>query len=81
MGRDRDALSDGECLDGLLDAIGELEKELDNLQAGPNELNVFEVLGITNTEIRHSNVIAWLMRPDGSHGLGDAVLSRLIGSE
>lgn len=70
MGRDRDALSDGECLDGLLDAIGELEKELDNLQAGPNELNVFEVLGITNTEIRHSNVIDWLMRPDGSHGPG-----------
>lgn len=78
MGRDRDTLSDGECLDSLLGAVEELEKELADLQTGTNELNVFEVLGITNTEIRHSNVIAWLMRPGGSHGLGDAVLSRLI---
>ena len=78
MGRDRDALSDGERLDGLLSAIEGLEKELADLQAGSSELNVFEVLGITNTEIRHSNVIAWLMRPGDSHGLGDAVLSGLI---
>ena len=79
MGINRNGLCDGECLDGLLGAIEELEMELADLQAGPNELNVFEVLGITNTEIRHSNVIAWLMRPGGSHGLDDAVLSRLIG--
>lgn len=79
MGNGPDKRDDGQCLDDLLSAIAGLELELEELDAKSNGLNVFEVLGITNTEIRHSNVIAWLMRPGDSHGLGGAVLSGLIG--
>lgn len=78
MGRERDKRTNKQCLDDLLEAIVGLEEELAALAADSEALNVFEVLGITNTEIRHSNVIAWLMRPKGNHGLGGAVLSALI---
>ena len=74
-----DKHGDRQCLDDLLTAIVDLEHELEEQGAKSDGLNVFEVLGITNTEIRHSNVIAWLMRPGDSHGLGGAVLSELIG--
>lgn len=35
------------------------------------EVNVFDVLKIADAEIRHSNVLAWLLDPNQSHGLGD----------
>lgn len=78
MAREHDSRSDGQCLDDLLSAIEGLEQELEAMRSDGDELNVFEVLGITNAEIRDSNVIAWLMRPAGCHGLGGRVLSALI---
>ena len=41
-------------------------------------LNIFDVLGISRTEIRHSNMLAWLMDPRENHGLGDAVLRGML---
>ena len=35
----------------------------------PREFNVFDVLRNADYEIRHSNVIAWLLQPDDTHGL------------
>jgi hypothetical protein len=64
--------------------ISELKKllldshRLDRLASYRNEVNIFDVLKITNTEIRHSNMLAWLLDPMENHGLGDAVLKRLI---
>ena len=29
----------------------------------------FDVLQVADVEIRHSNVLAWLLAPDGTHGL------------
>ena len=78
MTKERDNRSNKQCLDDLISAIEGLEQELEALRADGEALNVFEVLGITNTEIRHSNVIAWLMRPNGNHGLGGCVLAALI---
>jgi PD-(D/E)XK nuclease superfamily len=40
--------------------------------------NVFEVLGAVKQEIRHSNLLAWLMRPAESHGLSDYPLRRFL---
>lgn len=40
--------------------------------------NAFDVLRYSDYEIRHSNVLAWLLRPDGTHGLGDAFLKRFV---
>lgn len=38
------------------------------------KFNTFEVLGIAEMEIRHSNVLAWLFNPQESHALGDSFL-------
>ena len=38
------------------------------------EFNLFDVLGISRREIRHSRVLAWLLNPRGTHGLGDLFL-------
>lgn len=58
------------------DDINRLEKDdkFCELAEKTKRLNVFEVLGITKTEIRHSNFLAWLLDPKGAHGLGDRFL-------
>lgn len=43
-----------------------------------NKFNVFDVLKLENFEIRHSNMLAWLLDPNENHGLGDKVLLGLI---
>ena len=40
--------------------------------------NLFDILKITRTEIRHSNMLAWLLNPNENHGLGDSVLHGFI---
>lgn len=40
--------------------------------------NVFETLGIINNEIRHSNVLAWLLNPNENHGLGDVFIKKFV---
>src|SRR6516225_1413907 len=41
-------------------------------------LNIFEAAGMHRQEIRHSNFLAFLLNPQGTHGLGDAFLKRVI---
>lgn len=38
------------------------------------EFNAFDVLRYSDYEIRHSNVLAWLLTPGETHGVGDAFL-------
>lgn len=42
--------------------------------------NVFDVLRYSEYEIRHSNVLAWLLTPGETHGLGDKFLRRFLES-
>ncbi len=51
---------------------------LDELQKLGNRFNLFDVLKICRTEIRHSNVLAWLLSPNESHNLGDAFIKKLL---
>ena len=51
---------------------------LDRLSNWTNKFNVFDVLKISRAEIRHSNVLAWMMNPNENHGLGDSVLRGFI---
>lgn len=51
---------------------------LDQLESRVNEFNAFETLGLVSTEIRHSNMLGWLMSPKENHGLGDLFLKKLI---
>ena len=40
--------------------------------------NPFDVLQVADREIRHSNVLAWLLRPGGTHGIGGRFLRALV---
>ena len=50
------------------------ESRLTELKTLLTEFNLFDVLGVSKAEIRHSRIIAWLLDPHGSHGLGDTLL-------
>lgn len=49
--------------------------EIESLIGG---FNLFSVLGFEYGEIRHSNALAWLFDPKGSHGLGSRFLQRWL---
>lgn len=53
-------------------------RELRDLEKKIRPFNVFDVLKSAHNEIRHSNVLAWLLDPDGSHGLQDLFLRRWL---
>ena len=51
---------------------------LDKLSEWTGKFNLFDVLKISRAEIRHSNVLAWLLNPNENHGLGDSILRGFI---
>lgn len=51
---------------------------LDALREWTDRVNIFEVLKISRTEIRHSNMLAWLLDPNENHGLGSTFLQAFI---
>src|SRR3989338_7362051 len=53
--------------------------DLELLEARIREFNPLRVLNIVNYEIRHSNILSWLLSPDENHGLGDKFLKKMIG--
>lgn len=52
--------------------------KLEELSAKLSIFNILKVLRIEQAEIRHSNVMAWLLNPQKSHGLGQAFLRRVL---
>ena len=48
-------------------------------QAKRREFNAFDVLRYAEYEIRHSNVMAWLLDPGETHGVGRAFLEWFLG--
>lgn len=50
----------------------------EQIEAKLSDFNAFETLGVVNTEIRHSNVLAWLLNPRENHGIGDVFIKKLI---
>lgn len=51
---------------------------LDELLPWTGKFNIFDVLKISRTEIRHSNTLSWLLDPTENHGLGDAFLKSIF---
>lgn len=43
-----------------------------------NRFNPFKILQVDNYEIRHSNVLGWLMDPSGNHNLGPYFAKKFI---
>jgi hypothetical protein len=52
--------------------------DFDRIELELKSPNIFNVLGISRTEIRHSNFLAWLLNPNGSHGLGNIFLVKFL---
>ena len=48
------------------------------LQRSQTRTNMFTILGTTDRERWHSAFWAWLLDPEGSHGLGDFGAKRLL---
>ena len=65
---------DGE-LRKLIDAPKFREYHRESLQ---REFNTFDVLRYADYEIRHSNVLAWLLQPAETHGLDGRFLQRFV---
>jgi len=51
---------------------------LDRLSEWTSKFNIFNILKISQTEIRHSNVLSWLLNPNENHGFNDSVLRGFI---
>ena len=52
--------------------------DLDKLESLINAFNPLKILQIEDLEIRNSNVLAWLIDPNGHHGLGDILFKNLL---
>lgn len=51
---------------------------LNELQPWTGHFNLFDVLKISRAEIRHSNMLGWLLNPNENHGIGDRFLKAII---
>lgn len=58
----------------------ELENNLSFQQLNQqiNSFNALKVLKLENHEIRHSNVLAWLLDPKENHGLRDVFIRKML---
>jgi hypothetical protein len=54
------------------------DDDFDRIDLGLKEANIFTILGIQRMEIRHSNFLAWMFDPSGSHGMGNLFLHRFL---
>lgn len=74
LSTDVESVSDEEALQRFLLDID----CLDQLDEWAGKFNLFDVLKITRTEIRHSNLLAWLLTPNENHGLNDNIIMGFI---
>lgn len=66
-----------ETLKAFLLYITEPGTEFQELENAINRFNLFDVLRVARTEIRHSNVLAWLLDPAECHGYSDSVIKSI----
>jgi len=52
--------------------------DFDKLELGLKTPNIFQILSVARTEIRHSNFLGWLLDPNGNHGLGRLFLTKFL---
>ena len=63
----------------LLTLLQEIEGlESDFPQMNSRKINIFEAAGLERQEIRHSRVLAFLLSPNQTHGLGDLFFKKII---
>jgi len=52
--------------------------DFDKIELQLKTPNIFQILNISRAEIRHSNFLAWLLDPNGTHGLGKLFLTKFL---
>jgi hypothetical protein len=52
--------------------------DLDEIRAHLSKFNPIKTMGMARMEIRHSAILAWLLNPQETHGLGDKFLKAFI---
>jgi hypothetical protein len=74
-------MSDADKIQADYAALNELIvncPEFEHLEALMGGFNLFQVLKFEHGEIRHSNVLAWIMDPNESHGLDSSFLKKWL---
>lgn len=69
-----DALTDEEALKEFLLDID----CLNSLRPWISRVNIFDVLKVSRTEIRHSNMLSWLFDANENHGLNDNFIKNIL---
>ena len=68
----------------IIPTFGELESlfvnnsDLDKVRALLSKFNPIKTMGMERKEIRHSAILAWLLDPQQTHGLGDKFLKAFV---
>ena len=62
----------------LQDLLENMDKIQNQLRPWTREVNIFNILKISNQEIRHSNFLAYLFNPSASHGFNDAFFKEFL---
>ena len=52
--------------------------DFDKIELELRTPNIFQILNIARTEIRHSNFLSWLLDPNETHGLGKIFLTKFL---
>lgn len=68
-----DTLTQQKQLEDLL-----LSEDLNELNYLTSEFNMFNALKLQNNEIRHSNLLSWLLSPFETHKLGDYFVKEFL---
>jgi len=55
-----------------------IDDDFRKLREKVNKINIFDILKISETEIRHSNVLAWLLDPNENHEFHDIFLRKFL---
>ena len=69
---------ENDALRGALETLVVDDPDLARLESLISEFNIFQALGVVRAEVRHSQLLAFLLDPTESHRLGDAVLRRFL---
>ena len=67
--------------DETMKIINDLVSDIDCLEPlheWTNDLNIFSLLKLDRVEIRHSNMLSWLLNPNELHGLSDKLLKKFL---
>lgn len=70
-------MTNQEKLDELNKLVTDIDC-LDPLYKWINDINYFDILKLDRMEIRHSNMLSWLLTPYANHGLGDKLLKKVL---